>query len=344
MAPPSSDEARFARQIRFAPLGAAGQAQLERARVLLVGCGATGGILAQSLVRAGVGRLVLVDRDVVERSNLPRQVLFEEIHARESMPKSLAAADALARIGGPTQVEPRCAHVDAHNLDEHAQGVDLVLDGTDNLPTRYLINDWCVEHGVPWIYCGVVGASGLCLAVRPGAGACLRCVFPEPPPPGTLDTCDTAGVILPAVGAIGSLCAGFALRILAGQGDALEPALFEIDAWNGAVRRLCAPRDPACPCCALRSFPFLHAPGEAEPVVLCGRNAVQVPARAGRLDLEALARRLVGLAQDVRATGPLLRFRLDGFQVSVFRDGRALVEGTADAARARALVDRVVSV
>jgi molybdopterin-synthase adenylyltransferase len=334
-----SSESRFERQARFAPLGESGQARLEEARVLLVGCGALGGVLAQSLTRAGIGQLILVDRDVVEITNLPRQVLFEDRHAREGTPKVEAALETLERIGGPTRIEAHALHLDADHLVTLAQGCDLVLDGTDNLATRYLINDYCVREGVPWIYGGVVGAAGLVLAVRPGIGPCMRCVFPEVPPSGALPTCDTAGVILPAVGAIASMQAGLAMRLLADP-DKFEPALVELDVWHGDVRRIAIPRADACPCCVGRNFPFLEAPAANTAVSLCGRNTVQVRARGERPDLDRLTERLKSTAQDVQRTGPLLRFAADGFRMTVFPDGRALVEGTEDIDRARAVYDR----
>ncbi len=345
MAPPA-EPSRFDRQVRFAPLGREGQARLESARVLLVGCGALGGVLAQNLVRAGVGTLVLVDRDVVELSNLPRQVLFDERHAAARTPKAEAALAALGPIGGPTRLEAHVRHVDADNLAELAAEATLLLDGTDNLETRYLLNDYAVEQEIPWVYAGVVGASGLVLPVLPGRGACLRCVFPEPPPPGSLPTCDAAGVILPAVGAVASLAAGAALRLLARPADEpverFEPALLEVDAWNGTLRRLAAPRDPDCPACGRRDFPVLHRPAGRAALVLCGRNTVQIPRGARSPDLPGLARRLVGLAEDVTELGALLRFRVDDVQITLFRDGRALVEGTDDVSRAQALYDRYV--
>lgn len=332
---------RFARQVRFAPLGPEGQGRLERARVLLVGCGALGGVAAQILVRAGVGALRLVDRDVVEPSNLPRQVLFEDRHARAGTPKALAAAETLARSGGPTRIEALVAHVDARNLPELARDADLVLDGTDNLATRYLVNDECVRAGRPWVYAGVVGASGLVLAVVPGSGPCLRCLFPDPPPAGSLPTCATAGVLLPAVGAVASMQAGLALRLLASPAD-LAPALVELDAWEGTVRRLEAARDPDCPACVRRRFAFLESPPPRSAVVLCGRNAVQVFGEGRGVDLERLARHVEGVARDVRRAGAFLRFSVPEHRLTLFPDGRALVEGTEDADRARALYDRYV--
>jgi molybdopterin/thiamine biosynthesis adenylyltransferase len=335
---------RFDRQVRFAPLGARGQAQLQERRVLLVGCGALGGVLAQSLVRAGVGELVLVDRDVVEETNLPRQVLFTDEDASRGELKVTAARAALARMGGPTRLEAHAQHLDADNIEDLAEGCDLLLDGTDNLGTRYLVNDYCVESGVPWIYGGVVGSGGLVLPVLPGEGPCLRCIFDEPPPAGSLPTCDTAGVILPAVGAIASMQAGLAMRILAGADDAepLRPALLELDVWSGELRRLPISRQAACPCCGSREFPYLHEPLGRRATILCGRNTVQVRGSGREPDLDALVSALAGLASDVRRAGPILRFRVDEYTVTVFHDGRALIEGTDDLERALALYDRYV--
>lgn len=332
-------DARFDRQVRFASLGAEGQARLEGARVLLVGTGALGGVLAQTLTRAGVGQLILVDRDVVELSNLPRQVLFEERHAREGTPKVNAALESLQRVGGPTRLEAHALHVDASNLDSLATGCDLVLDGTDNLSTRYLINDWAIEHQTPWIYGGVVGGGGLVLPVVPGEGPCLRCVFREPPPAGTLPTCDTAGVILPAVSAVASLQAGLALRLLASPAD-LEPALLEVDVWHGRVRRLTAAVDPACPCCMKGERAWLDRGDRDRATVLCGRNTVQVHRSQDTLHPEAVEERLRASGASVRRAGPLLRAELGEYVLTVFPDGRTLIEGTDDPARAEALYDR----
>lgn len=332
---------RFERQARFAPLGAEGQARLAAARVLVVGCGALGGFLAQLLTRAGVGTLVLVDRDIVEESNLPRQVLFHDVHASSGAAKVHAAAETLAAIGGPTKLEVHAKHLDADLLPKVAAGVDLVLDGTDNLATRYLLNDWSVREGVPWVYGGVVASGGIVLPVVPGSGPCLRCIFREPPPAGTLATCDTAGVLGPAVGAIASLQAGLGLRLLA-RPAGLVPGLVELDVWSGDVRRLEAGRDPECPCCAGRDFPWLERPSATEAVSLCGRDTVEVRPRGARPDLDAVAARLAGIGVVAQRVGPMLRFQAEGHRLTVFPDGRALVEGTADLGRALAVVDRWV--
>lgn len=340
----SAGDPRFDRQVRFAPLGAEGQAKLSNSHALLVGAGALGGVLAQSLVRAGVGKLTIVDRDIVELSNLPRQVLFEERHALEGTTKVEAARESLRRIGGPTELSVHSAHFDALNAAEFSEGADLVLDGTDNMATRYLINDMCVEAGIPWVYGGVVGSGGLVLAVVPERGACFRCVFPEPPAAGTLPTCDSAGVILPAVSAVASIQAGQALRLLAGNDlEGFESALLEIDVWHGDLRRIRAPRHSDCPCCGQRLFEFLHNPPGRDPVVLCGRNAVQLPASAGRPDLNALSNRLEGQVRDLAMLGAMLRFKDGEHRFTVFADGRALIEGTDDPDRARALYDRLLA-
>jgi len=340
--PTAATANRFDRQIRFAPLGRAGQERIEGARVLLVGCGALGGVLAQCLARAGVGELVLVDRDIVELTNLPRQVLFDDAHAAEGRPKALAARETLERMGGPTRVIPHAVHVDAGNLGELSRGCALVLDGTDNLETRYLVNDYAIESGTPWIYAGVVGGSGLVMPVLPGQGACLRCVFPEPPPPGTLPTCDSAGVILPAVGVVASMAAGLALRLLAEDPPTLEPGLIEMDVWNGEVRRLNAPRDPNCPACVRKDLRFLHHPAGGDAVRLCGRNTVQIPAGGRRPDLDAIATNLPDSVTDVVRSSVLLRFAVEDVRLTLFRDGRALIEGTDSPDRARAIYDRLV--
>jgi adenylyltransferase/sulfurtransferase len=244
-------------------------------------------------------------------------------------------------VGGPTRCTGHATHLDADNLPQLARGAHLILDGTDNLATRYLINDYSVATGVPWIYAGVVGAGGLVMAVRPGHGPCLRCVFRDPPPAGTLPTCDTAGVLLPAVGAVASMQAGLALRLLAAPDD-LEAALIELDVWHGDVRRVRAPRDPECPACARGELPFLHEPVAEQAVALCGRNTVQVRPRGAPPDLARLKARLDGVARDVLHAGPLLRFSVDEHRLTLFPDGRTLIEGTEDVDRALALYDRYV--
>lgn len=346
MDPDVDESRRFQKQERFAPLGQQGQERLAESSVLIVGVGALGSALAQSLVRSGVGRVALVDRDVVDVTNLPRQVLYSRDDAARSVPKVEAAHRELARIGGPTRIEAHLEHLAASNVHALLEGHDLVLDGTDNLATRYLLNDACVRAGLPWIYGGVVGSGGLCLAVRPGVGPCLRCVFPEPPPAGTLETCDSAGVLQPAVSAVAALQAGAALRLLSDPSAAESPtaSLLEVDVWTGSVRRLDLPRDPACPTCIEGRYDFLEAGSAEEAVALCGRNAVQVPPPpGGGVDLTVLGDRVARSgAANVTRTDLLLRFEAGDLRLTVFRDGRTLVEGSDDPELARSVVDRWV--
>ena len=356
--PTTGDDGRFDRQVRFAELGPEGQARLAGARAAIVGCGALGGAMAQWLHRAGVGRLTLVDRDVVEVSNLPRQVLFDESHARAGAPKAEAAAETLARAGGPTVLAAHTEQLDASNVARLLGDCDCVLDGTDNLATRYLLNDHALESGKPYVYAGVVGSHGVVFPVLPHRGPCLRCLFPEPPPPGSLPTCDTAGVLGPAVGLVAAWAAGRALRLLA-SGDplaAVEPTWVELDPWKATARTTAPPRAADCPACAGERR-FLHAPA-SEAVVLCGRNAVQLPPPREAPDLEELERRWRGGREEVLRARSFLRWNArrpaasppeahpanGGRELSLtlFRDGRALVEGTQDEGRARALYDRLV--
>ncbi len=332
---------RFDRQTRFAPLGTAGQERLQSASVFILGAGALGGVLAQNMVRSGVGRVIIVDRDHVDWSNLPRQVLFEDRHAQEGTLKAHAAHETLTRMGGPTQIETIAAHVDADNLPELAKGCDLLLDGSDNLETRYLLNDYAVRHRTPWVYAGVIGGGGLVLPVPTTHGPCLRCLFPEPPPPGSLETCDTAGVLMPAVGAIASLAAGLGLRLLVAP-EELTPRLLELDVWHGEVRSLHLPAHADCPTCVRGEFPYLDAPLSERTLTLCGRNTVQVRGRGEPLDMDRMHERLQALGT-VQRMGPVLRTEAEGHRITLFPDGRALIEGTEDKGRALALYDRYLA-
>jgi molybdopterin-synthase adenylyltransferase len=346
MQSPPQPTPRFARQVAFQPLGPAGQRRLENARVAVVGVGALGGATALALCRAGIGHLRLIDRDLVEESNLPRQLLFEQRHAQERTPKALAAQETLSRIGGPTQLEARCLHLAAAELSACLDDIDLVVDGTDNVATRYLLNDWCVRQSRPWIYGGVVGSEARALLIVPGRSACLRCLFPEPPAPGQLATCDSSGVLGPAVMVAGGWQAALALRYLAREHEQEQPGAGELlacDVWQPSARIHALARDPECPCCGQRRFEFLERSEHERPLGLCGRNAVQVPGRGQVPDFERLARRLEsGGAGQLKRTGSLLRFEQEGLRFTVFPDGRCLVEGTQDLARAEALCQRLL--
>lgn len=344
-----SPDPRYHRQAILPMVGAAGQARLSAGRVLLVGCGALGTAIADLLARAGVGRLRIVDRDIVEPSNLQRQCLFDESDAAESRPKALAAAQRLRAVNSAVAIEAVCAHVDGDTLepllrfDEGAR--PLIVDATDNARTRYLLNDAGVKHRLAWVYGGCIGVEGRAWLIRPGA-ACLRCVFPSPPAAGELPTCDTAGVLGSAASMVAALQATMAIRHLLGDDDELAGRLFTLDAWRGRMSAIdVAQRDPRCPCCTLGRLEFLDSP-PGDALSLCGRDAVQIrPTPPRAIDLHGLQRRL-SPATSARMVGDAM-LRVDpadagGLRLSIFADGRAIVQGTSDLARAKSFYDRYI--
>ncbi|MCS7033148.1 MAG: ThiF family adenylyltransferase [Phycisphaerae bacterium] len=341
--PTMSRMSRYSRQILLPEIGPAGQERLAMARVLLLGCGALGCTIADLLVRSGVGFVRIVDRDVVEDSNLQRQTLFSEADAREGLPKAVAAARRLQQVNREVTIEPHVVDVHSGNLPSLTEGTELLLDGTDNVATRYLINDLAVKLGLAWIYGACVGVEGRVMPILPGRGPCLRCVFPHPPRPGELPTCDTVGVLGPAAGVVASWQSAIALRLLVEGSAPLR--LVRIDLWSQSVRTtdVGSARDPACPCCGLKSWEFLNR-GYAGEVSLCGQRAVQVrPVASGRVDLSQLARRLAAVAE-IQINEYVLRLQVNGlpFRITVFRDGRAIVQGTSDPVEARRLYDRFI--
>ncbi len=333
---------RFSRQIRFAPLGEEGQAALAQAHVAIVGIGALGTHLASSLVRAGVGRLTLVDRDIVELHNLQRQVLFTEADARAGVPKAAAAVTHLAAVDPACELRALVEEFTVATYDGLTPRPDLLLDGTDNFATRYLINDLAVAHGVPWIYGAALASEGMAMAVLPGETPCLRCLIPDATG-GADATCETAGILQPTIAAVTAFQTAQALKILAGKRAAVARGVFVADVWRDhyALQLTAAGTSPDCPCCARGEFPAFAA--DASPAVtLCGRDAVQVRPPAGAaFTLDALAARLAGLVATTR-TPHLLRFEADGCRFSVFPGGRALIFGVADPGRGLALYDRWV--
>lgn len=333
-------ESRYSRQIRYAPLGEEGQARIRAATVAIVGCGALGTVQAEAMARAGVGRLRIIDRDFVEWSNLQRQFLFEESDAAEALPKAVAAARRLARVNSEVTVDPMVTDLTASNVEDVFEDVDLILDGTDNFETRFLINDAAVDRGIPWIYGAAVGSYGIKLAIVPGATACLRCVYPEAPR-GAQPTCETEGVLAPVTATIAALQVADALKILARGADAVTARLTTIDVWSGIIRQLAPPsRDAQCPCCVRRELVYLDGSRRA-PISLCGRNAVQIHERGRPLDLAELAVRLGSLGV-VRGNEFALRVDLDNYQLTVFPDGRAIIKGTTDVGIARSIYARYI--
>lgn len=328
-----ADRERYSRQILFAGIGDKGQQSLLASHAVIVGCGALGSFHAAALARAGVGRLTIIDRDYVEPSNLHRQWLFEESDAAAALPKAIAAQRRLAAINSAVEVRAIVADLTPVNADE-LLSADLILDGTDNFDTRYLINDFSIDRNIPWIYGAAVGAYGLAMPVLPGRTACLRCVYPDPPS-GAQPTCETAGVLNVIISAVASVQVADALKILSGSPDAVVPRITTIDLWGAGIRQIPTPdRDPACPTCALRQFPHLEESARS-PVTMCGRNAVQIHDRRS-LDLPSLATQLRPLGE-VRANEYALRFTVPPYDLTIFPDGRAIIKGTSDPATARAL-------
>lgn len=340
---------RYNRQEVLAKIGPEGQARLAKARVLLVGCGALGSVSAEMLTRAGVGFLRIADRDLVELSNLQRQVLFDERDAAEGLPKAVAAERRLRQINQDVKIDARVVDVNAGNIESLAD-VDLMVDGTDNVSTRYLLNDLAVRNGLPWVYGGCVGTEGRVWGIWPGRTACLRCVFPEPPKADELKTCDTAGVLGPAAAIVGAQQAATAIRfIVEGESAGKESAgLISFDAWTSEIRTMVSATRKAdgCPCCGERKFPFLSTDGMDFTTNLCGRRAVQVLRNrlAGPIDLEAIAERWRKVGTVERSPW-FVRCRLNDppeIDLTLFADGRLLVHGITDPMRATSLYARFV--
>jgi molybdopterin/thiamine biosynthesis adenylyltransferase len=336
----AEERERYSRQILFPGIGERGQEALLGSHAAIAGCGALGSFHAAALARAGVGAITIVDRDYVEPGNLHRQWLFEESDAAEALPKAAAAVRHIARINSRVRARGVVADLTPSNIEELLGAADIILDGTDNFETRYLINDFAVSRGIPWIYGAAVGSYGLTMPVIPGKSACLRCVYPDPPA-GAQPTCETAGVLNVIVSAVASLQVADALRILSGHAESMRTRITTMDVWNGGIRQTDTPaRDPDCPTCGRREFRYLEEAGRP-PVSLCGRNAVQIHERAGPVDLVALRARLEPLGQ-VRANEFALRFLVAPYEMTVFADGRAIIKGTSDTGLARSLYARYV--
>ncbi len=334
---------RYSRQVLFGPIGREGQNRLRSSRVLLVGCGALGASHAEMLSRAGVGRLRIVDRDFVEYTNLQRQTLFKEDDAAERLPKAIAAKNRVAEINSEIEVEAIVADLNNSIIESVIDGCDVVLDGTDNFQTRYLLNDACVKHAIRWIYGAAVSSYGTTMTVIPGETPCLRCIFEEMPDAGSSPTCDTAGVIMPIINSIAAIQVSEAIKILVGDDASLHRSLMQIDIWQNDWRKIkLSGPTTGCPCCVERRFEFLDAEAQEFSAVLCGRDAVQIsPPRPTRLDLAALATELSAIV-DLKQNEYLLRFRVDGTEISVFSDARAIISGTDDVSYARSLYSRYI--
>ena len=333
-------EERYSRQVLFRGIGVEGQRRLQVARVAIVGCGATGSAVASLLARSGVGTLRIIDRDYVEASNLQRQALFDEADAAESIPKALAAARKIAAFNSQIVVEPQVSDLTPANIQALLGGMQLILDGTDNFETRYLVNDYAVKHSVPWIYAGAVGSYGVTMNVLPGQTACLACIFPDSPR-GTFETCETAGILNSAANLVASIQATEALKLLVGAADRLRWTLLSFDVWKNEQAEVAAstPRD-GCRVCGKRAF--LYLAGEAQPhITMCGRNSVQIHERHRPVDFAEVSDRLKPHGT-VRHNDFVLKFWHEPYEMTLFPDGRAIIKGTTDTAVARSLYARYV--
>lgn len=333
---------RYSRQTLFGPIGKNGQERLGDSSVAIIGCGALGTVLANNLCRAGIGRLVIADRDYIELNNLQRQILFDEDDIARRLPKAIAAAEKLHRVNSTTKIEALVEDINVDGIESLVQNVDLVLDATDNFETRYLLNDVCVKYARPWIYSGVIASYGVTMNIVPGDTPCLRCIFPEMPLPGTTPTCDTAGVLNGIVGAIAGVAATEALKLLL-QSDKVSRAMFWMDVWENTSERIELPRQPDCPSCGLHQYEFLDSLSGNSSTSLCGRDAVQVRGgkKGDRINLPDLAERLRPVGQ-VSFNEFLLRFIVDGYELTIFPDARAIIKGTDDEHVAKSVYARYI--
>ncbi len=336
---------RYARQTLFGPIGKEGQERLRAATVTIIGCGALGTVLANNLCRAGIGHLTIADRDYVELNNLQRQILFDEEDVTRHIPKAIAAAEKLRRVNSEVQVEALVEDINADGIESLVRESDLILDATDNFETRYLINDVCVKHQRPWIYSGVIASYGTTMNIIPGETPCLRCIFPDMPLPGTVATCDTAGILNGVVGAITGIASTEALKILL-KSDRINHAMVWLDLWENTFERIDLPQHPECPACVQHNYEFLESLTGSSASSLCGRNAVQVRGlrdgnKQHRLNFPLLAERL-SIVGTVSYNEFLLRCNVDGYDVTVFPDARAIIKGTDDEQVARSVYARYI--
>ena len=331
---------RYSRQVLFAPVGAEGQRKLAQARIAIVGCGATGSALASLLARAGVGYLRIIDRDFVEPSNLQRQVLFDEADAAESLPKAIAAARKIAAFNSEIIAEPHAADLTPENIEDLLSDVAIILDGTDNFETRYLINDFAVSRGVPWIYAAGVASYAVTMNVLPGETACLACIFPDSPR-GMVETCDTSGILNSAVNFVASIAATEALKIAVGAREKVRHTLLSYDVWTNDYATVNADKPrPGCRACQERDF--IHLAGEGRPhISLCGRNSVQIHERERPIDFDEITQRLSPHGP-VRHNEFILKFSRDPYELTLFPDGRAIIKGTTDTGVARSFYARFI--
>jgi molybdopterin/thiamine biosynthesis adenylyltransferase len=334
---------RYSRQILFQHIDGNRQKKLINSTVLLIGCGALGTVSSSYLVRAGIGELRIIDRDYIEENNLQRQILFDEEDILENLPKAVAAQKKLQRINSNVKVEGIVTDINYSNIDELTKDVDIIIDGTDNFETRFLVNDYCVKNSIPWVYGACIGSRGVVMNIIPSMTPCLRCVFETMPQIGSFPTCDTAGVIGPIAGIIASFQVTEAIKILTGNYASVNKSLLEIDVWETNFRQIDISElkdTNNCPTCKLHNYEFLKAEAGIMTTLLCGKNAIQVMSRnIGNIDLRHLEQRLGSIA-DVSCNDFMLKFKIKDHAFTVFPDGRAIITGTADSSTAKGLYSK----
>lgn len=335
---------RYDRQMILKEIGRDGQRLLDESRVAILGLGALGSVSSQLLARAGVGHIVLIDRDSLEAGSSAGGAASGETDSDHSIPKAIAMRSRLREVNPEIRVDACVADMNPSNIDELLRGVHLIVDGTDNFETRFLVNDFCLLNRIPWIYGGAIGTEGMSYVILPGKTPCLRCLFGEGSSAGSEQTCDQVGILAPVAHLIASFQATEAIKLLAGKNDRVDRRLWKVDIWDRQFKSFDVGHLKRTPCagCREREFPYLHGDGAARAVTLCGRNAVQIFQSGERkLELRHLASRLEGQAQ-VRVNDYLLHIRVDSCEITVFQNGRAIVKGTEDVSRARRLFTRYV--
>ena len=339
-----NNSSRYERQQILRHIGREGQDRLSQARVAVVGLGALGSVSSGLLARAGVGHLLVVDRDFLELHNLQRQILYDEADVRENLPKAVVAKRKLESINSEIYIREEVADINSDTIDEVLGGVDLVIDGTDNIETRFLINDYCLKNRIPWIYGGAIGTEGMSYVILAEGPPCLRCLFGEAPSPGTTQTCDQVGILAPVAHLIASFQATEAIKLLAGKKDMVDRKLWKVDLWSRQFKAISVDHLKESPCRACRygDYTYLMRRAGSQAVTLCGRNAVQIYShRKDQIDFKRLAANIAGSAE-VSFNDYLLNIRTLPYEITLFQNGRAIVKGTEDTGQARSLYAKYV--
>jgi len=332
---------RYAKQMLYNEIGIEGQKQLLSKKAVIIGCGALGTVIANNLARAGIGYIKIVDRDYIEISNLNRQILYDEVDIRNNLPKAVTAEKKLKRINSTIEIESIIADVNSRNIESICEGMDIILDGTDNLQTRYLINDTAIKLNIPWVYGAVIGSSGMVHSIIPNQTPCLRCMFPNIPTIGSVETCDTAGVLNMITSIVASMEAMEAIKILLKRNDAIIKGLQFIDIWTNDFEYIDMIMDENCTACGKKEFEFLERNSE-EAVYLCGKNSIQINPLQRIISAEDIIQRLKSLNIDVTYNAYFIKFSVEDVQITLFYDGRAIIKNTSDIKKATSLYSKYI--